>query len=197
MKLIKLSALLVLALALSLGTTGCKKKNRAVTKIPDGTSRVGSRADPIFDNTGRVSGGDGTIRTEPFSGLPTSPLDPSNLIQDRARFAPFTVHFAFDSASVKSSEQVKISAVATEMKNNPGLMVIIEGHCDERGTEGYNQTLGEKRALTLREELAKLGVNSDHVFTKTLGEMQPAVDGHNESAWGQNRRGEFIAATPK
>jgi peptidoglycan-associated lipoprotein len=198
MKLIKLSALLVLALAVSLGTTGCKKKNHSITQIPNTKPRVGETG-PGYDNnnTRPVNVGDGGVGTQPFSGIPTSPLDPSNLIQDRARFAPFTVHFAFDSASVKSSEQGKISAVAAELKNNPGLMVIIEGHCDERGTEGYNQALGEKRALTLREELVKLGVNSDHVFTKSLGEMQPAVDGHNEAAWSANRRGEFIAGTPK
>lgn len=198
MKLIKLSALLVLALALTLGTTGCKKKSGRTTPLPNSKVNTPRETGPGFENLPPI-GPDvtGIGRTPGDDGIRTSPLDPSNLNQDRTRFAPFTVRFAFDSASVKSSEQGKISAVAAELKNNPGLMVIIEGHCDERGTEGYNQALGEKRALTLREELVKLGVNADHVFTKSFGEMQPAVDGHNEAAWGQNRRGEFIAGTPK
>ncbi len=195
MKLIKLSALLVLALAVTFGTTGCKKRTIKTTDIPGHRpGRVGGE-DLSTANTGPVRIDDRGVET--FGGTPQPSGDPSNMNQDRNYFAAQTVHFAFDSAAVRSGEQSKVVAVADALKSNPILHVIIEGHCDERGTEGYNQALGSNRANTLREELVRLGVNPERVFTKSLGEMQPAVDGHDESAWGQNRRGQFIAATPK
>jgi outer membrane protein OmpA-like peptidoglycan-associated protein len=196
MKLIKLSALLVLALAVSLGTTGCKKKNRGITPIPN--ARVSRPQDqgPIFDNTRPVNPNDTGINTTSANPLPTS-WTPESVNQDPSRFAPFTVYFAFDSANIRSGEQSKISAVAADLQANPGMVLIIDGHCDERGTEGYNQTLSERRALTLREEVVKLGVNPERILTRGFSEMRPAVDGHDESAWSKNRRGEFIAGTPK
>lgn len=197
MKLIKLSALLVLALALSLGTTGCKKKNRGITPIPGRVSRPpGGEADPNF-NTRPVVDPNFDPNVNPYVRPQPTGWTADSVIQDRGHFAAFTVHFAFDSASVRSGEQSKIASVAADMQVNQNLKLIIEGHCDERGTEGYNQALGEKRASTLREELVKLGVNSERILTLSFGEMRPALDGHSEAAWGQNRRGEFIAGTPK
>ena len=72
----------------------------------------------------------------------------------------------------------------------------IEGHCDERGTEGYNLSLGDKRANSLREYLVNLGVSPERIHTVSFGEAQPADNGHNESAWAKNRRGEFIFIEP-
>jgi peptidoglycan-associated lipoprotein len=74
---------------------------------------------------------------------------------------------------------------------------LIEGHCDERGTEGYNQALGERRALAIRELLVKTGVDAQHVFTKSLGKDLPALTGHDEAAWSKNRRGEFVLVLPR
>jgi hypothetical protein len=75
--------------------------------------------------------------------------------------------------------------------------LLIEGHCDERGTEEYNRSLGERRALALREALAKAGVSPDRVRTLSYGKDKPADPGHDESAWSKNRRGEFILLHPK
>ena len=73
----------------------------------------------------------------------------------------------------------------------------VEGNCDERGTEKYNLSLGERRALAVREYLANLGVDSRQVVTVTYGDAKPAVEGHNEAAWSKNRRDDFILLTPK
>ncbi|MFM8357398.1 MAG: OmpA family protein, partial [Verrucomicrobiota bacterium] len=74
--------------------------------------------------------------------------------------------------------------------------MLLEGHCDERGTDGYNLALGERRALSVREELLNLGVESDRLQTITFGESRPADPGHDESAWSKNRRAEFILLNP-
>ena len=83
------------------------------------------------------------------------------------------------------------------LKANAGKAVRVEGNCDERGTEEYNRSLGERRALAAREELVRLGIEPTRVDTKTWGKDNPANDpGHDESAWKKNRRDEFIVLSP-
>ncbi len=108
----------------------------------------------------------------------------------RGEFPP--VLFAYDSNQVSASEALKVEAVAQALKNSPDKAVIIEGHCDERGSREYNLALGERRALAIRTYLSGLGIEPDRIQTKSLGEEMPAVPGHDESAWSQNRRGEFV-----
>ena len=110
-------------------------------------------------------------------------------------FKSDTAYFDFDSSVVKSSEKSKVAVVADYLKAHPADGVSVEGHCDERGTEEYNRSLGERRALALREELVSTGVSPSHVLTQTLGKDRPADSGHDESAWSKNRRGEFILLT--
>ena len=68
----------------------------------------------------------------------------------------------------------------------------MDGHCDERGTEEYNRSLGERRALALREQLVGLGIDPALIDTVSYGKDRPVAPGHDESAWKQNRRGEFL-----
>ena len=72
----------------------------------------------------------------------------------------------------------------------------IEGHCDERGTEEYNRSLGERRAQSVRETLVRLGMDASMIQTITMGEERPAVPGHEEAAWSKNRRGELLLLSP-
>jgi peptidoglycan-associated lipoprotein len=110
-------------------------------------------------------------------------------IEQRGLFAP--VYFDYDSAQINPSEQGKLSAVASQLsQQSAGL--IVEGHCDERGSNEYNLSLGERRAMAVRAYLIGLGVPPDRIQTKSLGEEMPAVPGHDESAWSKNRRGEFV-----
>ena len=108
----------------------------------------------------------------------------------------YSVHFLYDSSAVPSADKSKISAVADYLKNHSDVAVRVEGNCDERGTEEYNRSLGERRALAGREELIRLGVASGRVDTLSYGEDKPLADGHNESAWKQNRRDDFVVLTP-
>jgi len=107
-----------------------------------------------------------------------------------------TVHFDYDSSVVKAGEKPKVEAVADYLKGNRSSAVKIEGHCDERGTEEYNRALGERRALALREELARLGIDPGRVDTISYGKDRPVDTGRDESAHRKNRRGEFVVLTP-
>ena len=82
------------------------------------------------------------------------------------------------------------------MATMPYDALLIEGHCDERGTEEYNRALGERRALSVREFLVTLGVAPDRVETVSFGEDRPADPGHSSAAWDKNRRGEIVLLSP-
>ena len=75
--------------------------------------------------------------------------------------------------------------------------LLIEGNCDERGTEEYNRALGERRALAAREALAKLGIDPMRIRTISYGKDKPADPGHDEAAWAKNRRDDFVLLHPK
>jgi len=106
------------------------------------------------------------------------------------QFGP--VLFAYDSSQVSVGERAKIETVASHLKQNPSNAIILEGHCDERGSREYNLALGERRALAIRTYLIGLGIASDRTQTKSYGEESPAVPGHDDASWSQNRRGEFV-----
>ena len=104
-------------------------------------------------------------------------------------FAP--VYFGFDSTVVPAEEMGKIDEVAQHLQSRTERVVVVEGHCDERGSNEYNVSLGENRAIIIRNYLVQNGVDAGRIQTRSFGEEKPAVDGHNEAAWAKNRRGEF------
>jgi len=199
MKVTKLANLLVIALALTMAASGCKKKPTPLINIPRG--QTGGPADVGQGNpVGLGNGATGEGVTGTGGGGPVGQMNPADVehwTPNTEIFKSDTVYFAFDSASVKTMEKAKVAAVAEAFKANVSPAAIrIEGHCDERGTEEYNRALGERRALALREALIDLGVDGAKVLTVSFGKDRPAADGHDESAWSKNRRGEFILLTP-
>ena len=194
--------LLTVALLLCAGTAGCKPKPKNPTPIPTGKlapkpedSTFGQEQvrplPPPTDVTGAAT-------RDPNATIPPSERwNRENFTPDREAFAANTVYFDLDRATVKPSEQSKIEAVAGHLRSNAGDAVEIEGHCDERGTEAYNLSLGDKRALAIREYLANLGIDPQRVHTISYGETHPVDLAHKESAWKKNRRGVFILLKPK
>jgi peptidoglycan-associated lipoprotein len=106
-----------------------------------------------------------------------------------------TVYFLFDDYTLTSGAQDQLSRFAEELKANKSAVVQIEGHCDERGSIEYNLALGERRAQSVKNYLAQLGVESSRLSTISYGEEKPAVEGHDESAWAKNRRAEFVVSS--
>lgn len=101
------------------------------------------------------------------------------------------VLFAYDRYDIEPTEVKKIEAVADFLKRDRSALVLCEGHCDERGSNEYNMTLGEHRALSVRGYLIRLGIDANRIQTRSYGEERPVALGHNESAWRLNRRVEF------
>jgi len=126
------------------------------------------------------------------TGLP-SDLDIDKLVFESAE-GVHPVYFDYDSYALRPDALETLSHNAEVLKQYPNVIVQIEGHCDERGTQDYNLALGEKRALATREHLTRLGISGDRMITISYGEEDPADPGHTEDAWSKNRRCEFNKA---
>jgi len=119
-----------------------------------------------------------------------------NMVPDRAALAAYTIHFAYDSSVIRHSEDANLQSVAAALNSHRSTKLTIEGNSDERGTEEYNRSLGDRRALAAREALARLGVDPARIRTMSYGKDKPVDPGHNESAWSQNRRDDFVLLRP-
>jgi peptidoglycan-associated lipoprotein len=184
MKMMKLTYLL----AVTLADTGCK--NHRPTKI---TQIPGRQTGPPNDEN--------NLNTKSYNS--NEPIVVANrdefegMIKDPVALAAYTAYFAYDSAAVRKSEGSKIQAVASALNADPSAKLLIEGNCDERGTEEYNRSLGERRALALRQALAKAGVDPMRIRTISYGKDKPVDPANNEAAWAKNRRGDFVLLHPK
>lgn len=106
-----------------------------------------------------------------------------------------TVNFAFNSSSLSSSARSTLDSNAEYLKSNSGVEVQVEGHCDERGGVQYNLALGERRAKAVRDYLVAMGVEGSRITKISFGKDRPIAFGHDEEAWGQNRRANFVVTS--
>jgi peptidoglycan-associated lipoprotein len=104
------------------------------------------------------------------------------------------IHFDFDRYDIRPADEAILQGIAAWLENRDDVKVLVEGHCDERGTNEYNMALGEQRALAARRYLVGLGIDSDRLHTISYGEERPIALGHNEEAWAQNRRAHFAVS---
>lgn len=102
------------------------------------------------------------------------------------------IHFDYDKSFIREDAKPVLEKVGDHLKDNPSATLVIEGHCDERGTPEYNLALGERRAISAKDYLVSLGVPSSAITTVSFGEEKPADPGHGEEAWAKNRRAHFV-----
>jgi len=172
----------VLALVM-LSTTGCiKKRKKSPTMLAGQDGQFVDQLDIIGYND------DG------------SPIyaDGEDMLADRTDDMEMgsgqfeAVYFEYDSPQLSPMEQGKIDAVVAQLQANPTQGVVIEGHCDERGSNEYNLALGERRALAVRAAMIALGIDGERVQTRSYGEEQAVAFGHDDASWRLNRRAEFV-----
>ncbi|HWO57095.1 MAG TPA: peptidoglycan-associated lipoprotein Pal [bacterium] len=168
MKKLSLMAVLVLAMAIGLG---CPKQP---TTGGPGSGREG--AGPAGGEQGGAGGGAG---------------DRGDVTSGDARGLK-TIYFDFDKYNLRDDARRVLDANAEILRNNPEMNILIEGHCDERGTDEYNLALGERRAQAAREYLIRLGIDPSRINVISYGEERPVAPGHDEESWALNRRGEFV-----
>ena len=170
----------VFAFSLAVVATGCKYDKAGKGGAGDGSSGSDINAQDISGSQSQ-SGSIAGASEGKFEDLYTRCTD--------VNFTP--VYFGFDSTVVPQGELGKIDAVAQHLTAKTDRVVVIEGNCDERGSAEYNMSLGENRAIIIRNYLVQSGIAADRIQTRSYGAEKPAVDGHDESAYAKNRRGEF------
>ena len=147
------------------------------------------------------AGKPGEIVTETLK--PEAPAGPSDMAGKQMAMAGIAatqekpssfedIHFDFDKSFIREDAKPALQKVAETLKKNPGASLLIEGHCDERGTAEYNIALGERRAASAKSYLVSLGVKGGSLSTVSFGEEKPVDTGHNEEAWAKNRRAHIV-----
>jgi peptidoglycan-associated lipoprotein len=126
-----------------------------------------------------------------------APAKPSDQIADpaptkaatkQAKIDGYLSYFDYDSAVLSQQTLSGLLLVADYLKSNPAVQILVEGHCDERGTRDYNIALGHKRADAVRKQLARMGVDQRRITTKSFGKERPAMRGTSPETWAKNRR---------
>jgi len=103
-----------------------------------------------------------------------------------------SINFAFDSAAIRSADAKILDASAAWLVKNGDYLLLIEGHCDERGTDEYNLALGDRRARSALNYLVAQGVKGDRITIVSFGEQRPLCRESNEACWAKNRRDMFL-----
>ena len=185
--------------ALAFAVTGCRYDDANQDALTDSQATISDVATTDGDSmnagkdieTENAGGADANAEEANLSDVTGVPFDqdPNYARCTDVDFAP--VYFGFDASQLAPAEMPKIEAVAQHLQAKPNRVVIIEGNCDERGSNEYNLSLGELRAIAIRDYLVSLGIDAQRIQSKSYGEEKPAVAGQGEGAWSKNRRGEF------
>jgi peptidoglycan-associated lipoprotein len=105
-----------------------------------------------------------------------------------------TVFFEYDKSVLSGAEKAKLEGNVAWMKSHSGSKLSIEGHCDQRGSNEYNLSLGERRANAVKQMFTQMGIAADRLTTVSFGEEKPLIQGENDSAMSKNRRANFVPA---
>jgi peptidoglycan-associated lipoprotein len=127
--------------------------------------------------------------TPPPAPAPPPPAPPKEY---RLNAALKQIFFAFDKADIRREDAQTLKASADYLEANPNLLVLIEGHCDERGTNEYNLALGERRAKAAQNVLIANGIEASRITTISYGEERPSCTEKNETCWQKNRNDTFL-----
>ena len=151
-------------------------------------------------NQGQNSTSQGSVSSPEMINQPIEiPVSQSSALQDsyaatdtQKKFGQEDIYFNFDEFAVSPDGKKILASKAAFLKTHPTLKVMVEGHCDERGTTEYNLALGEKRAGEVKKYLIFLGIDGNRLSVISYGKEKPAASGHNEEAWAMNRRAHFV-----
>jgi peptidoglycan-associated lipoprotein len=181
----------------TLGLFGCPKRPVVVQAPPTpvGPAAMTTPASPVPEPPPAqvVPPETPVVQVAPLAALPVPQPAPAAPVPAAKRSADFKdVFFDFDRSNLRADQQELMAANIAWLKANAMTQIILEGHCDERGTAEYNISLGERRARVVRDALVKGGIAAARISVISYGEERPFVLGHDESAWKWNRRAHFV-----
>jgi peptidoglycan-associated lipoprotein len=137
---------------------------------------------------------DSTVRIT-VAAPPAEPPPAANAsMEEMFRKEMQDAYFDLDKADIRSDARAALARSADFLRNYPQVKVVLEGHCDERGSTEYNLALGDRRAAAVKQYVVSLGIAADRISTVSYGKEKPFCTESNESCWQQNRRGHFVLA---
>jgi peptidoglycan-associated lipoprotein len=174
---------------LAFAVTGCAKQPATTgASAPAPGGAIGMRVlTPGGMQPTSATGAAGEGRSMSGGGTTRPSLDGFRPAADLA-----DIHFEFDKADIRESDLAALDANAGWLKTNADHLVVIEGHCDERGTSEYNTALGDRRAKATMNYLVSRGVPSARITVVSYGEHRPSCPQHSDECWAKNRRAHFL-----
>lgn len=163
---------------------------------PEGSTPVTPSEPTIYTITATGPGGSATASASVMVNVAGPPVQPvaqpsvSELFDQNVKDA----FFDFNKSDIREDAREALTKDAEFLRSYPAVHVSIEGHCDERGSEEYNLSLGERRAQAAKNYLISLGISADRVETMSWGKERPFCGDHTEDCWQQNRRAHFVMA---
>ena len=181
---------LILVALMAATSAGCKTKPKNITPIPGGNASVAGAGGLIGrDTSGSLGSGGDVVTVDESGNIGLSGLEEfEDMLMDREALAAQTVYFEVDRSEIHPDDLGKVEAVAGILAQDAQNKVLIEGHCDERGTREYNLALGDRRAVSAKKYLVGLGIDAAKINTISYGKERPVDPRHTDSAWQRNRR---------
>jgi peptidoglycan-associated lipoprotein len=164
---------------------GCAQR-KVVERQPEAAQQLHAKSQPMDEeqnkSTERIT--EQQVERVESKEVSSNPEEIAGLFSD--------IHFEFNNYDIRAESRPTLKAVADHLTKDFSLKVLIEGHCDERGTNEYNLALGDERAKATRDYLVSLGIPSARIDTMSYGEEKPVCTDQTEECWAKNRRGHFI-----
>lgn len=178
---------IALAAALAACASGCSSKAKQKTTVPQAAAAETPAEPPKGEVTPPPA-------AEPFpqEAVEKAQVTEPTIDELNRQGVLRTVYFAYNSDELDDARRALLQANAQWIAAHPKYTIEIGGHCDERGSIGYNVALGDRRAAAVKSYLVGLGASAARLVSVSYGEERPADPGHDESAWAKNRRAEFV-----
>ena len=187
-KTLSIAALFVTAVSLMLIMTSCAKKT-SIAEQRDPLSQPQIVEEKMKAQEEAMQE---TIETASAEQTRQAVMEKTRKDKERNAFITKDVYFDFNKSVIRPNMVPLLIHKTDWLQKNPDMSVIIEGHCDERGTDAYNKALGDRRAESVKNFLVSLGISANRLNTVSYGEERPIAIGQNEASWAKNRRTQFV-----
>ena len=163
---------------------------------PEGSTKVTPADSTTYTISASGPGGsaDSTVRVTVSAPAPTPPPATNATLEEMFLKEVQDAYFDLDKADIRTDARSALAKTADFLRNYPQVKVVVEGHCDERGSTEYNLALGDRRAAAVKQYLVSLGIGADRMSTVSYGKEKPFCMESNEDCWQKNRRGHFVMA---
>jgi len=182
---------IALALVAAVGVSGCRKNPETVAMPTDTSTPVPSETCDAACRQRRADSIATANEARDRAAREAADRARASAIEAARNTLLATIYFDYDASDIRGDGKAALDAKLPILRANAGLQIRISGHADERGSDQYNDALGQRRAASTRRYLTDNGIDPSRIAIVSYGEQRPAMSGADENAWARNRRAEF------